>query len=115
MLKKIQNIYLIKPLFYPEFIFLSSKAKIVMSDSGGMQEELPTLKKYLILLREKTERNETINLGYSFICGSNKNKILKKFKYLIHLNNENKKFKQNPFGDGNSSKKIYQFTLKKLS
>jgi len=115
MLKKKQNIYLIKPLFYPEFIFLSSKAKIVMSDSGGMQEELPTLKKYLILLRKKTERNETINLGYSFICGSNKNKILKKFKNLINLNNENKKFKQNPFGDGNSSKKIYQFTLKKLS
>ena len=86
-----------------------------MSDSGGMQEELPTLKKYLILLRKKTERNETINLGYSFICGSNKNKILKKFKNLINLNNENKKFKQNPFGDGNSSKKIYQFTLKKLS
>ena len=45
-----------------------------MSDSGGMQEELPTLKKYLILLREKTERNETIRLGYSFICGSSKSK-----------------------------------------
>jgi len=85
-----------------------------MSDSGGMQEELPTLKKYLILLREKTERKETIDLGYSFICGSNKNKILEKFKKLINLNNENKKFKQNPFGDGNSSKKIYQFTKKKL-
>ena len=114
-LKKLKNVFLIKPLFYPEFIFLSSKAKLVMSDSGGMQEELPTLKKYLILLREKTERKETINLGYSFVCGSYKNKILKKFKYLIHLNNENKKFKQNPFGNGNSSRKIYKFTLEKLS
>lgn len=113
-LKDIKNIFLIKPLFYPEFIYLSSKAKLVMSDSGGMQEELPTLKKYLILLREKTEREETIDLGYSFICGSNKNKILEKFKKLINLNNENKKFKQNPFGDGNSSKRIYQFTKKKL-
>ena len=113
-LKDKKNIFLIKPLFYPEFIYLSSKAKLVMSDSGGMQEELPTLKKYLILLREKTERKETIDLGYSFICGSNKNKILKKFKKLIDLDNENKKFNQNPFGDGNSSKKIYQFTRKKL-
>ena len=114
MLKNIKNIYLIKPLFYPEFIFLSNKAKLIMSDSGGMQEELPTLKKYLILLREKTERKETISLGYSFICGSSKNKILKKFKKLININDEEKKFKRNPFGSGNSSEKIFKFTKKKL-
>ena len=113
-LKNINNIYLIKPLFYPEFIFLSSISKIIMSDSGGMQEELPTLKKYLILLREKTERKETIDLGYSFICGSSKNKIINKFKKLININNEHKKFKKNPFGDGKSSEKIFNFTKDKL-
>ena len=85
-----------------------------MSDSGGMQEELPTLKKYLILLREKTERNETIRLGYSFICGSSKSKIVNKFNNLINLNNEKKKFTKNPFGDGKASEKIFKFTKKNL-
>ena len=66
MLKKLKNVFLIKPLFYPEFIFLSSKAKLVMSDSGGMQEELPTLKN-IYLIKRKTERKETINL-IPFIC-----------------------------------------------
>ncbi len=113
-LNKITNIYLIKPLFYPEFIYLSSISKIIMSDSGGMQEELPTLKKYLILLREKTERKETIEIGYSFICGSSKNKIINKFKKLININDEYKKFKRNPFGDGKSSEKIFNFTKDKL-
>lgn len=114
VLSNIKNIFLINPLFYPEFIFLSSKAKLVMSDSGGMQEELPTLKKYLILLREKTERNETIRLGYSFICGSSKSKIVNKFNNLINLNNEKKKFTKNPFGDGKASEKIFIFTKKNL-
>ena len=84
-----------------------------MSDSGGIQEELPSLKKYLILLREKTERNETVKLGYSFICGSSKTKILKNFKKLINKKNQNHKFKANPFGNGNSAKMIFNFIKKK--
>ena len=80
-----------------------------MSDSGGIQEELPTLKKYLILLREKTEREETIKLGYSFICGSSKKKIINVFRKLIIKSDYDNKFKYNPFGDGKSSARIYNF------
>ena len=112
-LHKIDNIYLIKALFYPEFIFLLKKSSLVMSDSGGIQEELPSLKKYLILLREKTERNETVKLGYSFICGSSKKKILKNFKNLINKKDQNYRFKANPFGNGNSAEMIFNFIKKK--
>lgn len=113
-LKNIKNIFLIKPLFYPEFIYLVKKCSFVMSDSGGIQEELPTLKKYLILLREKTEREETIKLGYSFICGSSRKKILKKFKFLVNKNKNTNNFKRNPFGDGKSSRRIYNFIKNKF-
>ena len=104
-----KNIFLIKPLFYPEFIFALKKSTFVLSDSGGIQEELPTLKKYLILLREKTEREETIKLGYSFICGSSKKKIINVFRKLIIKSDYDNKFKYNPFGDGKSSARIYNF------
>ena len=113
-LNKTNNIYLIKALFYPEFIFLLKKASLILSDSGGIQEELPTLKKYLILLREKTERNETIKLGYSFICGSSKTKILKNFKKLIAKKDQNLKFKTNPFGNGDSARIIFNFIKQKI-
>ena len=83
-----------------------------MSDSGGYEGS--TLKKYLILLREKTEREETIKLGYSFICGSSRKKILKKFKFLVNKNKNTNNFKRNPFGDGKSSRRIYNFIKNKF-
>ena len=59
--------FLIKPLFYPEFIFALKKSTFVLSDSGGIQEELPTLKKYLILLREKTKEKKLLNLATLYL------------------------------------------------
>lgn len=103
-IEKNDNIKIINPLNYDEFIFLLSKSYFIISDSGGIQEEAPTLKKPLIVTRDVTERQEAIK-NSSAVLATNKKKIVKIVKKLI----TNKKFyskfikKNNPFGKGNTS------------
>ena len=84
-----------------------------MSDRRNARRTSDT-KKISYFVERKTERKETIDLGYSFICGSSKKKIINKFRKLINISDENKKFKRNPFGNGKSSEKIFKFTKDKL-
>lgn len=103
-IKKNDNIKIINPLNYEEFIFLLNNCFLIISDSGGIQEEAPTLKKPLIVTRDVTERQEAIKKGTA-VLATNKQKIIKIVKKLII----NKKFyskfikKNNPFGKGNTS------------
>ena len=103
-IQKNDNIKIINPLNYDEFIFLLSNSYFIISDSGGIQEEAPTLKKPLIVTRDVTERQEAIKNGTA-VLATNKKKIIKIVKKLI----TNKKFytkfikKNNPFGKGNTS------------
>lgn len=105
--KKIQkndNIKIINPLNYDEFIFLLSNSYFIISDSGGIQEEAPTLKKPLIVTRDVTERQEAIKNGTA-VLATNKKKIISIVKKLITNKNFYSKFikKNNPFGNGNTS------------
>ena len=77
-----------------------------------MQEKLPTLK-ISYFVEKKLREKETIDLGYSFMWIIKK-KIINKFRKLINISDENKKFKKNPFGNGKSSEKIFKFTKDKL-
>lgn len=103
-----KNIHLIEPLDYPSFVWLMSKAAIIISDSGGVQEEAPTLKVPVLVTRNVTERAEGLALGLSVLVGTDINKITE--KTLEYLNTPpNFDNRVNPYGDGNADKKICTF------
>jgi len=100
----IENISLIAPLDYEKFIYLMSKSSLIISDSGGIQEEAPSLKKDVILFRESTERPEAFESGVVHISKPSK-KNLYKLAIKLLSNDETKKV-HNPFGDGKASQRI---------
>ncbi len=107
-LNNVDNIHLISPLNYAELIWLMSKSYLIITDSGGIQEEAPALGKPLIVVRDVTERTEGIEAGTGILTGTNKSKI----KHAFNLLTQNQKIynkmssTQNPYGDGTSSKQI---------
>lgn len=107
-LSKISNIYLIKPLEYIQFVYLMKESHIIMTDSGGIQEEAPSLGKPVLVLRKLTERPEAVNAGCISLIGTDKNNIINKTQELITSKTKYTKMSQaqNPFGDGNASSRI---------
>lgn len=99
------NVLLIEPAEYPVFIWLMQQSFLIISDSGGVQEEAPTLGKPVLVTREFTERAEGVAAGYSTLVGTNKNKIIKKATEILD-SFEGFKVLNNPYGDGNSANKI---------
>lgn len=97
-----QNIEKYGPIGYFDMLLLMSKAKIIFTDSGGIQEEACILNIPSITLRENTERPETIKVGSSLLVGSDTQKIFNATEKMLN----NKKTWSNPFGDGKSAKKI---------
>ena len=116
LLKKHHNIFLLDPLEYLEFVYLMNRSYIIISDSGGIQEEAPSLGKPVLVMREVTERPEAIKAGTVKLVGTNPETIIKEAKKL--LNNKsiyNKmKFSHNPYGNGTAAKKITTFIVKNL-
>ena len=113
-LKIPKNVILIRPLGYFDFLNLLKNSSMVLTDSGGVQEEAVTLKIPCVTLRKFTERQETVKLGVNFLTGYNKKNIIKYVNY-IKQNNLKKKIKniKNPYGDGKTSIKIIRI-LKKV-
>jgi UDP-N-acetylglucosamine 2-epimerase (non-hydrolysing) len=105
------NIFLTEAFTYPTMVYLMQKASIIMSDSGGIQEEASTLGKPVIILRESTERPEVLESGYGFLTKDDFDKITDVFSKLHANNNEFKDLarKSNPFGDGKASERILNF------
>ena len=103
-----KNIKLIAPLDYPELIWMMNKSNIILTDSGGIQEEAPSLGKPVLVLREVTERTEGVDAGTAILVGSNKNKIvsetIKLLKDVEYYNSIS--IATNPYGDGTTSEKI---------
>ena len=93
---------LVDPVGFLEFLQLEANAKLVLTDSGGVQEETCILRVPCITLRENTERPETIDVGGNVLAGLNPEKILECTKIML---NKEKEW-SNPFGDGDSGKKI---------
>lgn len=96
------GITLVEPLDYLAFIQLESKAKLVLTDSGGVQEETCILGVPCVTLRDNTERPETLEVGSNMLAGTNPEKILEAAK----ISCDHKKSWVNPFGDGTTGKKI---------
>lgn len=103
-----KNIKLIEPLDYPELIWMMTKSYIILTDSGGIQEEAPSLGKPVLVLREVTERTEGVDSGTAILVGSNKEKILVEVSMLLNDVTHYLKISQvkNPYGDGKASEKI---------
>tara|TARA_X000000950_G_scaffold288261_1_gene404176 strand:+ start:613 stop:1725 length:1113 start_codon:yes stop_codon:yes gene_type:complete len=115
MLKNVKNIKLCSPLDYISFVYLMTKSYLIITDSGGIQEEAPTLGKPVLVTREVTERPEALEVGTVKLVGSNQDKIVSEATKLINNKDEYNKisFKQNPYGDGKSSLRISKI-LKKI-
>jgi UDP-N-acetylglucosamine 2-epimerase (non-hydrolysing) len=111
------NIHLIAPLDYPSFIWLMDKSYIVITDSGGIQEEAPSLGKPVLVLRDVTERQEGIAAGTAHLVGTNVKSI---FDFAEKLLTDNIYYQQmakgiNPYGDGKASEKILNYLLNELN
>lgn len=116
ILKNTDRIHLIEPLDYEPFVNLMNKSYMIMTDSGGIQEEAPSLGKPVLVLRDKTERPEAISAGTVKKVGSNYRTIYKTAKELISnesLYNE-MAGKNNPYGDGKAADRIVNFIKEKL-
>ena len=115
-LSKIPNVFLIPPLKYEVFIYLMSKSYFIMSDSGGIQEEAPSLKKPVLVLRENTERPEGLQTNTLKLVGTNTEKIYTQAQSLL---DDLKTYKsmssaKNPYGDGKACKRIVNFIKKSM-
>ncbi len=111
ILSGIDNIKLIDPLAYPAFVWLMSQSYLIITDSGGVQEEAPSLGKPVLVMRETTERPEAVEAGTVILVGVNKEKIVLEVNSLL---NDNKRYKlmselHNPYGDGKASERIVEF------
>jgi len=111
ILSDIDNIYLIEPLQYEQFLYIMDKSYFIITDSGGVQEEAPSLGKPVIVMRDTTERPEALEAGTVKLVGTDKNKIIKEAQSLIDDKTEYEKMSKahNPYGDGKACNKIVEF------
>lgn len=113
MLMERSNIFLIDPVSYPTMLWLMDRAHFVISDSGGIQEEAPALKKPVLVTREVSERMEGVTAGFSILVGTNKDKIIEEANKLLETLPDFSSVK-NPFGNGTASKSIVDFLEKRI-
>lgn len=111
-----QNIHLIQPQEYETFIMLLKNCYLVLTDSGGIQEEAPSLGKPVLVMRDVTERPEALESGTVKLVGSSSKEIYKNVMSLINDSNLYKKMSEsvNPYGDGNSSERILKIIKEKI-
>ena len=114
LLSDIENIHLIEPLQYEEFIYLMDKSYFIITDSGGVQEEAPSLGKPVLVMRDTTERPEALKAGTVKLVGTDRDKIIKEANILIHNKEQYDKMSNshNPYGDGKACQKIKNFLVK---
>ena len=116
LLGKVDNIKLTDPLGYELFLWLMSRSYFIITDSGGVQEEAPTLKKPVLVIRKKTERMESLDMGISRLVGTETGSIIANVSELLDNEGNYKKMisDKNPYGDGRAAEKILDFISKKM-
>lgn len=106
-LGKLSNIHLLTPLDYPYLVYLQRNAKLILTDSGGIQEEAPTFGCPTLVMRYETERQEGIEAGVSTLVGADYARILSLSENILSKEKSQTRLTaQNPYGDGHSAKKI---------
>lgn len=109
----LEKVYLIDPLDYEPFANLMHKAHLILTDSGGVQEEAPALGKPVLVLRDTTERPEAVSAGTVKLIGTDKNRVYEETKLLLSDEKEYNRMAEscNPYGDGKASERILQAIL----
>ena len=105
------NTFFIEPLDYLNFVFLMEKADIILTDSGGIQEEAPSLGKPVLVMRDNTERPEALEAGTVKLVGTDYDKIVNEVSELLENEESYNKMSKavNPYGDGSACKRIVDF------
>lgn len=111
LLANIHNIKLIAPLSYPAFVWLMNKSYLIITDSGGVQEEAPSLGKPVLVMRNTTERPEAVDAGTVILVGTDTNKIVNETNKLLNNKEVYHSMSKlhNPYGDGKACEKIVKF------
>lgn len=108
-----KNIHLLTPLDYPYLVYLQKNAKLILTDSGGIQEEAPSFACPTLVMRYETERKEGIDAGVSKLVGADYDKILEESEKILSSTKELTRLKaQNPYGDGTAAKQIEEIIRK---
>ncbi|WP_417444247.1 non-hydrolyzing UDP-N-acetylglucosamine 2-epimerase [Joostella sp.] len=116
LLDGIGNIKLIAPLSYPAFVWLMEKSYLIITDSGGVQEEAPSLGKPVLVMRNTTERPEAVEAGTVLLVGTDSKRIIDEATLLLNNSDAYKKMSalHNPYGDGKACERIVDF-IKQIS
>ncbi len=110
-----ENVHLIDPIPYLPFVALMERCNLVLTDSGGIQEEAPSLGKPVLVMREATERSEAIRAGVARLVGTNRPDIVREASRLLNDPRAYRRMsrKQNPYGDGKAAKRIIEILERK--
>ncbi len=111
ILSNISNIYLIEPLQYESFIYMMNKSYFIITDSGGVQEEAPSLAKPVLVMRDTTERPEAVEASTVKLVGTDTKMIIEEAQKLLDDKYEYEKMSKahNPYGDGKACERIVKF------
>ncbi len=107
-LGNIPNVVLTQPLDYPELVCIMKNAKLVLTDSGGIQEEAPTFGTPVLVMRYETERTEGVSAGFAKLVGADKDKIISESSRILSVPKSDTRLdgSKNPYGDGKAAQKI---------
>jgi UDP-N-acetylglucosamine 2-epimerase (non-hydrolysing) len=113
ILSGIDTVHLIDPLAYPAFVWLMNQSYLIITDSGGVQEEAPSLGKPVLVMRDSTERPEAVDVGTVILVGTDKDKIVKECNDLLTslVKYEKMSALHNPYGDGKACKRIVEYII----
>ena len=118
ILASIENVFLIEPLSYLPFVFMMEKSHLLLTDSGGVQEEAPGLGKPVLVMRNTTERPEAVDAGTVILVGTDKDKIINGVSDLLENKNglyDRMAHAVNPYGDGKACGRVVKWLEEKLS
>lgn len=116
ILGELPNVYLSQPLAYPEFVWLMDRSLLILTDSGGVQEEAPSLGKPVLILRDSTERPEGVDAGIARLVGTSQRRIIEETSAILagKVDGFRLECARNPYGDGNAAERIVDRTLSLL-
>ena len=111
LLNNLPNVHLIEPQEYLPFVYLMTRAHLILTDSGGIQEEAPSLGKPVLVMRETTERPEAVAAGTVKLVGTDVDTIVREVTSLMDNQNvyDEMAHAHNPYGDGKASERIVEF------
>ena len=113
ILGNIDSIHLIDPLAYPAFVWLMNQSYLIITDSGGVQEEAPSLGKPVLVMRDTTERPEAVDVGTVILVGTDQEKIVNQCNDLLKNSDRYQKMSSlhNPYGDGKACQRIAEHII----